>query len=96
MEGTDNVDLSAAAGTSFQLSDTSTVTVIDPFTEYLVVLKECFDFDALSKFVKRPGFSMLFDGMHGAGGPFARKVFLEELGMPEVSLQNTIALIVCN
>ena len=34
---------------------------------------------------KRPGFSLLFDAMHGAGGPFARKVFLEELGLPEVS-----------
>lgn len=83
--GANDVDLSAEAGTAYQLTDASTVTIIDPFTEYLEVLKTCFDFDALKKFVKRPGFSLLFDGMHGAGGPFARKVFLEELGMPEVS-----------
>ena len=86
MEGTDNLDLGAAAGTTYDLTGSSTVTIIDPFKEYLEVLKGCFDFEALSKFAKRPGFSLLFDGMHGAGGPFARKVFLEELGLPEVSM----------
>ena len=85
MGGTNDIDLSADAGTTFQLTESSTVTIIDPFKEYLEVLKTCFDFDALKMFVKRPGFSLLFDGMHGAGGPFARKIFLEELGMPEVS-----------
>ncbi len=24
--------------------------------------------------------------MHGAGGPFARKIFVDELGLPEVSV----------
>lgn len=86
VEGSEAVDLSAAAGSTYKLTETSTVTIIDPFTEYLEVLKGCFDFDALSKFAKRPGFSMLFDGMHGAGGPFARRIFLEELGMPESCL----------
>ena len=85
VEGTGTVDLGAEPGTTYQLTDFSSVTIIDPFQEYLEVLKGCFDFDALRKFVKKPGFSLLFDGMHGAGGPFARKVFLGELGMPEVS-----------
>ena len=85
VEGTNDVDLGADFGTTYQLTDSSAVTIIDPFKEYLEVLKGCFDFDALRKFVKKPGFSLLFDGMHGAGGPFAHKVFLEELGMPEVS-----------
>jgi hypothetical protein len=58
--------------------------VIDPFEEYVAVLKSCFDFEALANFGKRPGFSILFDGMHGAGGPFARRVLIEELGLPEV------------
>lgn len=86
VEGSDDVDMSADAGTSYQLTESSTVTIIDPFKEYIEVLKGCFDFDALGKFVNKPGFSLLFDGMHGAGGPFARKVFLEELGMPESCL----------
>jgi len=29
---------------------------------------------------------MVFDGMHGAGGPFARRVLVEELGLPKSSL----------
>ena len=91
IEGTGDLDFTAAAGSTYKLTETSTVTIIDPFDEYLTVLKGCFDFDALRKFVQRPGFSMLFDGMHGAGGPFARKIFLEELGMPEVCAQRSIA-----
>ena len=62
------------------------VTIIDPFEDYVSTLKSCFDFDALKNFAKRPGFSILFDGMHGAGGPFAKKVLIEELGLPEVRL----------
>jgi phosphoglucomutase len=30
--------------------------------------------------------SIAYDGMHGAGGPFAKRVLVEELGLPEVSL----------
>jgi phosphoglucomutase len=43
--------------------------------------KQCFDFDKLKAFAARPTFSLLFDGMHGAGGPFARRVLIDELGM---------------
>ena len=60
------------------------MTIIDPFEEYVAVLKTCFDFDALRDFAKRPEFSLIFDGMHGAGGPFARRVLIEELGLPKV------------
>lgn len=60
------------------------MTIIDPFEEYVNCLKECFDFGAIKEFAKRPDFSILFDGMHGAGGPFAKRVLMEELGFPEV------------
>jgi phosphoglucomutase len=86
IDGSPDVDLDAEPGTTFSLTATSTVTIIDPFEEYVEVLKSCFDFDAIKEFAKRPGFSILFDGMHGAGGPFARRVLVEELGFPEVSM----------
>lgn len=95
MEGADDIDLNAPVGTTYQLSS-SVVTIIDPFAEYVTVLKECFDFVALRKFLKdRPEFSMVFDGMHGAGGPFARRVLVEELGLPEVNVkfQETIRFV---
>lgn len=84
IQGANDIDLNAKAGTTYQLTPTSTVTLIDPYEEYVAVLKQCFDFDALKAFAKRKDFSMLFDGMHGAGGPFARRVLVDELGLPEV------------
>ena len=84
VEGSDLVDLDAEVGSTFSLTPTSKVVIIDPFEEYVSGLKRCFDFQAMKVFAKRPGFSILFDGMHGAGGPFARRVLIEELGFPEV------------
>ena len=79
-----DIDINAPVGTTYTLGS-STVTMIDPYTEYVNILKECFDFDALRAFLSsRPKFSMLFDGMHGAGGPFAKRVLVEELGLPQV------------
>ena len=78
------IDINAPVGTTYVLGS-STVTMIDPYTEYVSILKECFDFDALRTFLSsQPKFSMLFDGMHGAGGPFAKRVLVEELGLPKV------------
>jgi phosphoglucomutase len=89
------IDFEAPVGTAYALTPSSTVTIIDQFEEYVDVLKTCFDFDALRDFSKRPGFSLLFDGMHGAGGPFARRVLVEELGMPEVGLTSA-SMVTCN
>jgi len=84
LDSTTDLDLNAPVGTTYLLTPKSTVTIIDPFEEYVAVLKTCFDFDALRDFAKRPEFSLIFDGMHGAGGPFARRVLIEELGLPKV------------
>mmetsp|Transcript_35596 Transcript_35596/g.82711 ORF Transcript_35596/g.82711 Transcript_35596/m.82711 type:complete len:185 (-) Transcript_35596:835-1389(-) len=40
----------------------------------------------LRSFWSRNDVSILFDGMHGAGGPFARRLLIEELGMSEDAL----------
>lgn len=86
IEGGSDIDLNAEVGSTFSVTETSSVTIIDPYDNYIETLKECFDFNGLKEFVKRDEFSLLFDGMHGAGGPFARKVLVEELGLPEVRL----------
>jgi len=80
------VDLNSNIGTLYQLTPTTTVTIIDPFETYFATLKECFDFHAMKKFVHRKGFSILYDAMHGAAGPFARRILIDELGLPESSL----------
>ena len=86
MEGVEDFDIEADVGTSFALTSDSVVTIIDPYEEYVTALKSCFDFDALRAFAQRPSFSLLFDGMHGAGGPFAHRVLVGELGLPESCL----------
>ena len=49
-------------------------------------MMKLFDFDQLKAFVNRPDFNMLFDGMHGASGPYAKKIFGELFGIKESSL----------
>jgi phosphoglucomutase len=91
LDGSNDIDImNAPVGTEYQLSSISKVTIIDPYTEYVEILKTCFDFPALSKFANRPEFSMIFDGMHGAGGPFAKRILVQELGLPEVSHHFTL------
>lgn len=86
VENAKDIDLNADIDTKVSITDTSMVTIIDPFETYVDTLKECFDFESLKNFGKREGFSILFDGMHGAGGPFAKRVLVDELGLPESSL----------
>lgn len=98
LEDVPDMDWSAPVGTVYQLSATTQVTIVDPFEEYVTVLKSCFDFDALKAFAQKGQFSLLYDGMAGAGGPFARRILLQELGLPEVraiALSCTGLCIVC-
>ncbi|GMH95008.1 hypothetical protein TrVE_jg5349 [Triparma verrucosa] len=78
-EGED-IDLNAEAGTKTVLGST-TVTIIDPFETYISTLRTSFDFPLLSSFISDPRVSILFDGMHGAGGPFASKILGDILGV---------------
>jgi len=55
------------------------------------VLKESFNFDELREFAKHPDLTILFDGMHGAGGPFAQRILVEELGFPKVTIKRILA-----
>jgi phosphoglucomutase len=42
------------------------IEVIDPVEDYVIMLKEIFDFDLIKSFFKKnPSFKVLFDGLHG-------------------------------
>ena len=62
------------------------LAVIDPVDDYVKLLKSVFDFPALKRLLARPDFSFIFDGMHGVAGPYARRLFVDELGAPETVL----------
>jgi len=62
------------------------ISVIDSCNNYIELMKTLFDFDKLKKFIGRKDFNMLFDSMHGAAGPYAKRIFGEILGVDEQHL----------
>ncbi|KAI8590552.1 hypothetical protein BDZ88DRAFT_471822 [Geranomyces variabilis] len=70
-----------------------TIEVIDPVDDYVILMKEIFDFDLLrSFFKKRPDFKVLFDSMHGVTGPYNERLLVTELGLPKSSVMNSVPL----
>ncbi|KAF9902611.1 Phosphoglucomutase-2 [Linnemannia zychae] len=65
------------------------VEIVDSVADYVVLLKDIFDFDLIKSFLhKTPSFTVLFDGMHGVTGPYGQRIFVEELGLPQSSVMN--------
>jgi len=65
------------------------VEVIDPTEDYVALMASLFDFDALRSLLRRPDMSLVFDGMHGVAGPYARAIF-GALGVADEALLNCI------
>ena len=67
------------------------VEIIDSVVDYVQLLKSIFDFGLIKNFLTHTeGFHVLFDGLHGVTGPYARAILIDELGLPESSTQNCI------
>ena len=49
---------------------------------------QVFDFDAIGALLRRLDMSLVFDGMCGVAGPYARALFVDELGMDPACLHN--------
>lgn len=63
-----------------------TVEIIDSTEHYTSFMRELFDFEVLKAFLSRSDFNMLLDGMHGAVGPYAKRILCEILGVPADNL----------
>ena len=63
------------------------IEVIDPVTDYVNMMQEIFDFEAIKKLF-RSGFTMRFDAMNAGTGPYAQRIFEEILGAPKGSVVN--------
>ncbi|KIY49945.1 phosphoglucomutase [Fistulina hepatica ATCC 64428] len=70
------------------------VVVIDSVVDYVELLKSIFDFPLIKKFLltDSDSFKVLFDGLHGVTGPYAKAILIQELGLPESSTQNCVPL----
>ncbi|OQV25571.1 Phosphoglucomutase-1 [Hypsibius exemplaris] len=73
------------------------VEIIDSVTDYVLLMKQIFDFDAIKKLIagqaphKKP-FNVVFDALHGVTGPYVKKIFCEELGASNDSALNATPL----
>ncbi|KAL6187512.1 hypothetical protein ACLB2K_038910 [Fragaria x ananassa] len=85
------VDIIKPGVTSFEVEGgTFTVDVFDSASDYVKLLKSIFDFDSIRKLLSSPKFTFCFDALHGVGGAYAKRIFVEELGAKEDSLLNCV------
>ena len=70
------------------------MSIIDPVADYLELLESIFDFALIKKFLHdhESDFRVLFDGLNGVTGPYARAILVDSFGLPESSIQNCIPL----
>jgi phosphoglucomutase len=56
-------------------------------------MKEIFDFPLIKSYLKsNPNFKVLFDALSGVTGPYGVRIFIDELELPESSVQNCESL----
>ncbi len=79
-----DVDLSKIGAVKL---DAMSVEVVDPVTDYLAMMQELFDFDAIHGLFQS-GFRMKFDAMSAVTGPYAHRILEDVLGAPAGTVLN--------
>ena len=67
------------------------VEIIDPVADYLEMMRRLFDFQAIAALFAG-GFTIRFDAMHAATGPYAKKIIEDTLGAAAGSVVNATPL----
>ncbi|MCV6606287.1 MAG: alpha-D-glucose phosphate-specific phosphoglucomutase, partial [Porticoccaceae bacterium] len=68
------------------------VEVINPVVDYVDLMAEQFDFDAMAALLSSDQFGFCFDAMHAVTGPYAREIIENQLGAPAGSVINAAPL----
>lgn len=79
------VDLSVVSTTMIH---DATVDVVDSVADYVALMQRLFDFDALREGFRAGRLSLCFDAMHAVTGPYAKRIFEQELGAADGSVIN--------
>ena len=74
----------------FQIEDTS-VEVIDGVDDYVDLMEHIFDLDQIADFLKKD-FSIVFDAMNAVTGPYAKRIFIEKMGLSKDCVLNGLPL----
>lgn len=66
------------------------IEVIDGPARYANTMKDIFDFSGLKSFIAKhsKNFAFVYDSMHGVAGPFAKEIFVNQLGFSPDALIN--------
>ncbi|KAK7100695.1 phosphoglucomutase-1-like [Littorina saxatilis] len=62
------------------------VEVVDSVNDYVQLMKEIFDFEAIKQLFIGGRLNILIDSMNGVTGPYVQRIFHEELGAPASSM----------
>lgn len=73
-----------------KLGDT-VVEIVDCVDDYARLMQQLFDFDRLRDWLRR-GARLRFDAMHAVTGPYAQRIFVEQLGAANGSVLNAVPL----
>lgn len=84
----DDVDLSKIG--KQKLGDME-IEVIDSLQDYIDMMENIFDFEAIKKLFKS-GFTFCFDAMNAVTGPYAQKIFEDILEAPKGSVVNYVPM----
>lgn len=69
------------------------VEIVDSVKDYVTLLKDIFDFPLIKSFLQsNPSYRVLFDGLNGVTGPYAKAIFLDTLGLAPSSVQQCVPL----
>ncbi|XP_072047752.1 phosphoglucomutase-1-like [Amphiura filiformis] len=78
-----NMDIGQIGNKDFTVDGNAfTVEIVDSVEDYLGLMKEIFDFDSLKKLFSG-SLKVVINAMHGVMGPYAKRIFLQELGAPD-------------
>ena len=83
-----DIDIDRRGETPF---DGGVVEVIDGLEDYLRLLEELFDFEAIKSWFQQ-GHRIRYDALHAVTGPYARRILIDRLGAPESDVVNATPL----
>ena len=67
------------------------ITVINPIDDYVELMKSLFDFSQIRDLLAS-GFRMVYDAMNAVTGPYALRIFEQELGAPKGTVLHAVPL----
>lgn len=70
------------------IPETFTVEIIDPVEDWMRLMRNVFDFELIRKLLSRVDFHMVYDGLSGVAGPYAKALFMTEFHLPAKCLRN--------